>query len=92
MARAVAVVAFLEKRVVIGERVPRIGDERQPGGGLLPKVQQAQRAMDKTEANSLQVRVELQAGCLAGVRADRGQAKWELIEPGNCVEVISSEK
>jgi predicted metalloprotease len=51
--------------------------------GVLPKVQQAQRAMDQTEANSLQVRVELQADCLAGIWANRGQAKWDFIEPGD---------
>jgi len=51
--------------------------------GVLPKVQQAQRAMDQTEANSLQVRVELQADCFAGVWANRGQAKWDFIEPGD---------
>jgi len=51
--------------------------------GVLPKVQQAQRDMDKVEANSLQVRVELQADCLAGVWANRGQAKYKFIEPGD---------
>ena len=51
--------------------------------GVLPKAQQAQRAMDQTEANSLQVRVELQADCFAGVWANRGQAKWDFIEPGD---------
>jgi len=51
--------------------------------GLLPQVQQAQRAMDQSEANGLQVRVELQADCLAGVWANRAQAKWEFIEPGD---------
>ena len=51
--------------------------------GVLPKAQQAQRAMDKAEANSLQVRVELQADCFAGVWANRGQAKWDFIEPGD---------
>jgi predicted metalloprotease len=51
--------------------------------GVLPKMQQAQRAMDQTEANGLQVRVELQADCLAGVWANRGQAKWDFIEPGD---------
>jgi predicted metalloprotease len=50
---------------------------------VLPKVQQAQRAMDQTEANSLQVRVELQADCLAGIWANRGQARWDFIEPGD---------
>src|SRR5271166_3937909 len=51
--------------------------------GVLPKAQQAQRAMDKAEANSLQVRVELQADCFAGVWANRGHAKWDFIEPGD---------
>jgi predicted metalloprotease len=51
--------------------------------GLLPKVQQAKRAMDETESNSLQVRVELQADCLAGAWANRSQAKWNFIEPGD---------
>ena len=36
-----------------------------------------------TEANSLQVRVELQADCLGGMWANRGHAKWEFIEPGD---------
>ena len=51
--------------------------------GLLPQVQKAQRAMDKAKANGLQVRVELQADCLAGVWANRAQAKWQFIEPGD---------
>ena len=37
--------------------------------GILPRVQQAQRGMDTVESNQLQVRVELQADCLAGVWA-----------------------
>ena len=60
-----------------------IGHHVQNSLGLLPKVQQAQRAMDKAEANNLQVRVELQADCLAGVWANRGHAKWDFIEPGD---------
>jgi uncharacterized protein len=51
--------------------------------GLLPRVQEAQRGMEKAEANSLQVRVELQADCLAGVWANSAQAKWKFIEPGD---------
>jgi uncharacterized protein len=51
--------------------------------GLLPKVQEAQRGMGKADANSLQVRVELQADCLAGVWANQAQEKWKFIEPGD---------
>jgi predicted metalloprotease len=51
--------------------------------GLLPKVQEAQRGMGKADANTLQVRVELQADCLAGVWANRAQEKWKFIEPGD---------
>jgi len=51
--------------------------------GILPEVQQTQQLMDKTEANQLQVRVELQADCLAGVWAHHADEKWRLIEPGD---------
>jgi uncharacterized protein len=51
--------------------------------GLLTEVQEAQRGMEKADANALQVRVELQADCLAGVWANRAQAKWQFIEPGD---------
>ena len=60
-----------------------IGHHVQNVLGLLPKVQQAKRAMGETESNSLQVRVELQADCLVGVWANRSQAKWNFIEPGD---------
>ena len=70
---------FSEAYVIAHE----IGHHVQNQLGLLPKVQEAQRAMGKVEANSLQVRVELQADCLAGVWANRGQAKWQFIEPGD---------
>jgi uncharacterized protein len=51
--------------------------------GVLPKVQQAQRSMDKVESNQFQVRVELQADCLAGVWAYHSQETWNFIEPGD---------
>jgi predicted metalloprotease len=60
-----------------------IGHHVQNQLGLLPQVQEAQRGMDRAEANSLQVRVELQADCLAGVWANRAQEKWQFIEPGD---------
>jgi uncharacterized protein len=70
---------FSEAYVIAHE----IGHHVQNQLGLLPQVQQAQRGMDKAEANSLQVRVELQADCLAGVWANRAQQKWQFIEPGD---------
>jgi predicted metalloprotease len=51
--------------------------------GILPKVQEAQRGMSKVEANQLQVRVELQADCFAGVWANRSQQKWKFLDPGD---------
>ncbi|HST10535.1 MAG TPA: neutral zinc metallopeptidase [Terriglobales bacterium] len=51
--------------------------------GILPKVQQAKQGVEQTDANALQVRVELQADCLAGVWANRAHAKWQFIEPGD---------
>jgi len=51
--------------------------------GILPQVQQAQRGLDKVEADQLQVRVELQADCLAGVWAHHAEEKWRFIEPGD---------
>jgi predicted metalloprotease len=70
---------FSEAYVIAHE----IGHHVQNLLGLLPQVQQAQRAMAQSQANSLQVRVELQADCLAGVWANRAQAKWQFIEPGD---------
>jgi uncharacterized protein len=67
-----------------------IGHHVQNQLGLLPQVQEAQRGMDKVEANNLQVRVELQADCLAGVWANRAQAKWQFIEPGDVESALQT--
>ena len=60
-----------------------IGHHVQNQLGVLPRVQEEQRGMDKAEANSLQVRIELQADCLAGIWANRAQERWQFIEPGD---------
>ena len=70
---------FSEAYVIAHE----IGHHVQNLLGLLPQVQEAQRSMDKVEANQLQVRVELQADCLAGVWAHHAEEKWRFIEPGD---------
>jgi predicted metalloprotease len=51
--------------------------------GILPKVTELQQGQDRAGANQLQVRVELQADCLAGVWANHSQEKWKSIEPGD---------
>ncbi len=48
--------------------------------GVLPKVQQMQRGMSRPEANALQVRVELQADCFAGLWAYHSNQKWRTID------------
>jgi len=60
-----------------------VGHHVQNQLGILPKVQQQQRQVSKVDANHLQVRVELQADCLAGVWAAKSDQKWNLIEPGD---------
>jgi len=67
-----------------------VGHHVQNQLGILPQAQQAQsRANSKAEANHIQVQVELQADCLAGVWAKRenehlkSQGKLPMIEPGD---------
>lgn len=51
--------------------------------GILPKARQRQQGADESEANRIQVRIELQADCLAGVWANRSEQKWKFLEPGD---------
>jgi predicted metalloprotease len=58
--------------------------------GILPRVQEAQRGTDQAEANQLQVRVELQADCFAGIWAHRAEEKWRFMEPGDVEAAIQT--
>jgi uncharacterized protein len=66
-----------------------VGHHVQNSLGILPRVQQQQQRMDRTEANQQQVKVELQADCLAGIWAShenkrlQSQGKPLLVEPGD---------
>src|SRR5512139_2694861 len=71
---------FAEAYVIAHE----VGHHVQNLIGVLPKAQSAQRASSsRVEANRIQVRVELQADCLAGVWAHHSNQRWNSIEPGD---------
>ncbi|HEV2956137.1 MAG TPA: neutral zinc metallopeptidase [Xanthobacteraceae bacterium] len=58
--------------------------------GILPKVQQMQHGVAKTEANRMQVRVELQADCFAGVWANRQQQKEAFLDSGDVEAALTT--
>ncbi len=61
-----------------------VGHHVQNQLGILSKAQQAQRAAgDRTASNRIQVRVELQADCFAGVWAHHADKRYRLIQPGD---------
>jgi len=71
---------FAEAYVIAHE----VGHHVQNLLGILPKAQNAQRAAgSKVEANRIQVRVELQADCLAGVWANHSNQRWNSLEAGD---------
>ncbi|MBX3499879.1 MAG: neutral zinc metallopeptidase [Alphaproteobacteria bacterium] len=56
--------------------------------GILAKVQERKRVVGQTEANALQVRVELQADCFAGAWAFHANRKRAILEPGDVDEAL----
>jgi predicted metalloprotease len=60
-----------------------IGHHVQNQLGILPKVQALQARAGEAEGNQMQVRVELQADCFAGVWANHSQNKVKFLEPGD---------
>jgi uncharacterized protein len=53
--------------------------------GILSRAHSAQQAAGgrTPEANRIQVRVELQADCLAGIWANKSDERWHLLQPGD---------
>jgi predicted metalloprotease len=58
--------------------------------GVLPRVQQLRRGASEAEGNALQVRVELQADCLAGLWARRAQDARQILEEGDIEEGLGA--
>jgi predicted metalloprotease len=58
--------------------------------GIAEKVQQAKSGMSEREANALQVRMELQADCLAGVWANLNDQLKNRLEPGDIEEGLNA--
>jgi predicted metalloprotease len=78
---------FSEAYVVAHEVGHHVQDEL----GILPRVTQAQQAANsQVEANALQVRVELQADCFAGVWANHAQQKHSFLDPGDVDQALQT--
>ena len=58
--------------------------------GTSRKVHAAQQRGDRTEANALSVRLELQADFFAGVWAHHAQASKNILEPGDLEEALGA--
>ncbi|MFO1098689.1 MAG: neutral zinc metallopeptidase [Xanthobacteraceae bacterium] len=58
--------------------------------GILPRLQQMQRGMDREAANRLQVMAELQADCFAGIWASHAQQKWKFLDPGDAEAALQT--
>ncbi|MEM9168161.1 MAG: neutral zinc metallopeptidase, partial [Pseudomonadota bacterium] len=63
-----------------------VGHHVQTITGTSAKVRQAQSRASKADSNALQVRMELQADCYAGVWAHAADADARILEPGDIEE------
>jgi len=60
-----------------------VGHHVQNQLGILRRVDQERRGMGEAESNALQVRIELQADCFAGLWAARTEQMRRFLEPGD---------
>ena len=78
---------FSEAYVIAHE----VGHHVQNEIGILPRVMQLQQAsMSRAETNKLQVRVELQADCFAGIWANKAKAKHNFLDPGDVDQALQT--
>lgn len=67
-----------------------VGHHVQQQFGILQKVHTMKRSLSRKEANALQVKVELQADCLAGIWAHHADQARQIIEPGDIDEAMNA--
>lgn len=58
--------------------------------GIADKVHASSERMSEAQANKLQVRMELQADCLAGVWTHHAQKQRQILEPGDIEEALAA--
>ena len=67
-----------------------IGHHVQTLLGITRQVERAKPQMRERQANALQVRMELQADCFAGIWANRAHETKDIIEPGDIDEALGA--
>ncbi|MGE0154875.1 MAG: neutral zinc metallopeptidase [Reyranellaceae bacterium] len=58
--------------------------------GVLERAQRAKQSSNEAQANAIQVRVELQADCFAGVWAHHADRARGVVEPGDIEEALNA--
>jgi uncharacterized protein len=67
-----------------------VGHHVQNQLGILPRVEAMQQQVDRTDANRLQVMVELQADCFAGIWGHHADRSRRILESGDIEEGLNA--